>query len=63
MPLSVVDALRDGLKREDAPPVQMRVYEGAGHAFAHRPSSAQDETDSRECLQIAVQWVSRYSPQ
>lgn len=61
VPPEVVGHLRAGLaENSSVSDWAIRVYEGAGHAFAHKPQSDQDQVDAEASLQSAIQWLDRY---
>ncbi len=61
VPAEVMEQLHTSLDgNADIDDWEIRVYEGAGHAFAHKPRSEQDSVDSHISLNDAIQWLHKY---
>lgn len=61
VPMQVVDDLQAGIEENDIiEDVEVAVYEGAAHAFAHHPKSEQDEDDSEILKFETVEWFKEH---
>lgn len=62
IPSEAIEKLRDTLdsNNEEMPDCEMVIVKGAGHGFAHRPTSEEDKIDGSHLLERAMQWLRKF---
>lgn len=61
VPVSVVEELQEGLGENNIMnECELKLFEGAGHAFAHHPQSEQDEDDSEILKYETAEWFKKF---